>query len=174
MPPYRTRKEVERCLRAIGNLHVGSSTRTEVEQAIRPWVAPGVITMSGDPANPQPIGYIRFESDPTLFQVRLSYDEKNILSRKTVSYTHGGQAWPNLPYFQVVTTESPAGFPAADEQALPLKVEHNSRKLEVLLAPSASDTLHMQAFGYNLKCIASATNCVKPDDVLPGMKEYFK
>lgn len=171
------RWQAERCLKAVQQLQVGSSTDEDVRKVLEPFrrfERDGTAMIYG---RDYPLRTYLFKNNgfhllgifhPTLFQASLTFRNGVVIER--------GVSFYQEPHHSVGTRESITGLlqnTSLDESSsgILVGVYDPPQKMDVFLDTRASDTARKTAYEYNLACFTSLSGCRSVYEILPSVKQ---
>jgi hypothetical protein len=174
---FYVRSQAERCLKAVQQLHLGSSTEADAGKALGAFgrfERDGTAMILG---KDYPLHTYRFKNNgfhllgvfhPALFQASLTF-KNGVLIERSASFFQE-------PYHTVITRESMAGLlqnASLDENpsGMIAGVYDPPAKMDVFLDTRASDTDRKAAYEYNLGCFTSLSGCRTVYEILPTVKQ---
>lgn len=174
---FYVRWQAEKCLEAVQQFHLGSSTEKDAHQALGAFgrfEKDGTAMILG---KDYPLHTYQFKNNgfhllgvfhPALFQASLTFKDGVLIERSASFFQE--------PYHQVITRESIAGLlqnASLDESpsGMIAGVYDPPAKMDVFLDTRASDTDRKAAFEYNLGCFTSLTGCKSVYEILPTVKQ---
>lgn len=173
---YVSRK-AEKCLTALQQLRLGSSTEEEALQALQPFQrfeVAGTATIDGKDYSRR---VYLFKNDglhllgifhPALFQVSLTFRDRVVFERSASFYQE--------PSHEVITRESIAGLSqnpnlAEYSSGMMVGVYDPPVRMDIFLDTRASAADRKAAYQFNLACFSSLHGCSSVYEILPGVKQ---
>ena len=174
---YRVRWQAEKCLQAMQQLSVGSSTADDARKLLEPfhgYEADGTAMING---KTYPTQTYRFENKgihllwifhPARFQTGVTFRNGIVIER--------GAGFLMEPFQSVGTREGVTGLlqnASLDESASGMLtwIYDPPVKMEVFLDTRASGTDRNTAYAYNLGCFTTLTGCKSVYEILPTVRQ---